>query len=323
MNVFVIGGTGLIGGHAARAIAASGHHVASLARTDAAEATLSASGIAAIRGDAEDRDALARGIVDADTVVFAPSIGEAETAVVDWMLDHMANSGKSLIFCSGTGVLGQRTGGAWSEDSFAEEDEFVPQRAIAARFELEGRVRDAAARGLGRGIVVRPPAVWTHERPHALVTEVLASVRKTGSACYIGQGLNMYSHVHGEDLGDVFRLVAERGQNGAVYHAVAGEVPNRWIAEVVGRLAGAPTRSVSMEEAIELWGRFAALIVFGCSSRSRSPRTRREFGWAPRHGDMLAAAEGALGNVLATTPAVQSTAPANCCQLSGDARAQR
>jgi len=300
--MFVIGGTGLIGGHAARAMVAAGHQVSSLARSDAAEAKLASAGIAAIRGDAEDCDALAAGIAAAETVVFAPSLGEAETAVVDWIIDHMADSGKSLIFCSGTGVLGQRTGGAWSEDTFAEADSFVPQRAIAARWELEGRVRAASAKGLKRGMVMRPPAVWTHDRPHALVTNVLDSVRQTGTACYVGQGLNMYTHIHAEDLGEAFRHVAEAGQDGAVYHAVAGEVPNRWIAETVARLAGVPARSITMDEAIALWGKFATLIVFGVSSRSRSPRTRQEFGWAPRHTDMLAAAEDSVRRLLAQQP---------------------
>jgi len=306
MQIFVIGGTGLIGGHAARAIVAAGHAVSSLARSDSAEAKLAGWGITAIRGDAEDRAAIARGIDGAETIVFAPALGDAEAALVDWIIEQMAGSGKTLIFCSGTGVLGQRTGGIWSEDTFAETDSFVPQRAISARFELEGRVRAASSRGLARGIVIRPPAVWTHDRPHALVTEVLASVRKTGAACYVGQGLNMYSHIHGEDLGEVFRHVAESGRDGAVYHAVAGEIPNRWIAETVARLTGAPTRSITMDEAIELWGKFAALIVFGCSSRSRSPRTRQEFGWAPQHSDMLAAAEAWLTATLEETPIKQT-----------------
>lgn len=302
MNIFVIGGTGLIGGHAARAMVAGGHDVTSLARSDSAEARLAAANITAIRGDAEDRDALAKGIAGAETIVFAPAMGDAETAVVDWMIDHMAGSGKSLIFCSGTGVLGQRTGGAWSEDTFAESDGFTPQRALSGRWALENRVRAASAKGLARGIVVRPPAVWTGAQPHFLVTGVLDSVRETGAACYIGQGLNMYTHIHAEDLGDVFRHVAEGGRDGAVYHAVAGEIPNRWIAETVARLTGAPTRSITMDEAIALWGKFATVIVFGCSSRSRSPRTRQDFGWAPRHTDMLAAAEASLKALLAETP---------------------
>ncbi|MET0360985.1 MAG: NAD-dependent epimerase/dehydratase family protein [Sphingobium sp.] len=302
MKIFVIGGTGFIGGHAARAMVAAGHQVTSLSRSADSDAKLADWGVTALRGDAEDLDAIAQGIADADTIVFAAALGEAETVLVDWMLDRLEGSGKSLISCSGTGVLGQRTAGEWSEDSFAEWDEFEPSRALHARVELEKRVRAASSRGLARGIVVRPPAVWSHEVPHMLVTGVLDAVRRTGSACHMGSGLNMYSHIHAADLGELFRHVVERGQDGAVYHAVGGEVPNRWIAEMVSRLTGAPVRSISMDEGIALWGKFPALIVFGVSSRSRSPRSRQEFGWAPQHGDMLAAAEVSVKALLAEQP---------------------
>jgi len=302
MRIFMLGGTGLIGSHAARACLAAGHEVTSLARSAEAEAKLAGWGVKSIRGDAEDRAAITRGIADAETVMFVAAMGDAETAVVDFIIDTLSGTGKSLIFCSGTGVLGERTFGAWSENTFAEWDEFVPSRAIDARVQLEKRVRAASSRGLARGMVVRPPAVWTHDEPHMLITGVLDSVRKTGAACYLGAGLNMYSHIHAEDLGEVFRHVAEGGQDGAVYHAVAGEVPNRWIAETVSRLTGAPTRSLTTDEAIELWGKFATLIVLAVSSRSRSPRTRQEFGWAPRHTDMLAAGEESLRKLLAQQP---------------------
>lgn len=302
MKIFIIGGTGTIGGHSARAMVAAGHEVTGLARSDAAAAKLEAWGVTPIAGDTEDRDAIAKGIEGAETSVFTAAIGEAENAVVEYMIDRMDGTGKSLVFCSGTGVLGERTAGEWSENSFTEWDEFVPSRPLGLRVHLEKQVMAASARGLSRGMVVRPPAVWSHEVPHFLVSGVLDSVRKTGSACYVGSGLNMYSHIHAEDLGEVFSHVAAGGKDGAVYHAVAGEVPNRWIAETVSALTGAPLRSVSMDEAIELWGKFQALIVYGVSSRSRSPRTRQEFGWAPRHTDMLAAGVVSLRKMLAEQP---------------------
>lgn len=298
-RVFVLGATGLIGGHAARALVAAGHAVFGLARSAASAHALEAAGIAPVSGDVDDREALQAGIDGADTVLFAPSLGEAEGPVVDWMLERMAGSGKTFIFCSGTGVVGQRTLGDWSEDTFAEDDAFTPPRSIAGRVEIENKVRAASSQGLARGMVVRPPAVWTEDRPHSLITNVVDSVRSTGAACYIGKGLNMYSHIHAEDLGEVFRNVVERGRDGAVYHAVAGEVPNRWIAETVARIMDCPTRSITMDEAIELWGKFASLIVFGASSRSRSPRTRREFGWSPTRTDMLAAAEQSVRALVA------------------------
>jgi nucleoside-diphosphate-sugar epimerase len=302
VKVFVVGGTGLIGSHAVRAIVSAGHQVTGLARSEASVSKLRSSGAEALLGDVDGQDALAKGVANADTVLFTAAIGEAENAVVGFIMDKMEGTQKSLVYCSGTGVLGERTFGAWSENTFAEDDDYVSARGLGSRIQLEREVLAASKRGLGRGIVVRPPAVWTEDVPHVLITGVLDSVRKTGSACYIGQGLNMYSHVHAEDLGEVFRHAVERGRDSAVYHAVAGEVPNRWIADTVSRLTGAPARSINIDEAIEIWGKFQTLVVFGTSSRTRSPNAHKEFGWAPKHVDMLEAGAASLRGLLLEAP---------------------
>ena len=49
---------------------------------------------------------------------------------------------------------------------------------------------------------------------------------------------------------------------------VGGEIPNRWIAEAVARDLGCEARSVSPEEANDIWGEFGALIM-AASSRDR------------------------------------------------------
>jgi nucleoside-diphosphate-sugar epimerase len=292
MKVFVIGATGLIGSRVARQLLATGHDVLGLARSPDAEARLQAWGVRSLAGDAGDRPALLRGVLDSDAVIFAPSLGEGEGPVVAWLLEQMEDAGKTFIFTSGTGVLAQRTAGAWSQDSFAEDDVFTPMRSLLSRVAVEDMVRAAGDRGV-RGMVMRPPAVWSDDSLHGLVLGVVDSVRKTGAACHVGDGLNLYSNVHAEDLAEAFRLVLERGESGCVYHAVSGETPNRWIAEMVARVMDCPTRSVTLDEAIELWGKFSALVVMGVCSRSRSPRTNA-LGWRPAHLDMLGHAEKRL-----------------------------
>lgn len=292
MKVFVIGATGLIGSHVARRLVEAGHEAIGLARSLEAESRLRSWGLSPLAGDAADRPALLRGVLDSDAVVFAPALGEAEGAVVAWLLEQMEGTGKTFIFTSGTGVLAQRTAGDWSEDSFAEDDPFTPLRSLQGRVAVEELVRASKDRGV-RGMVIRPPAVWSDDRIHGLVLGVVESVRKTGAACHVGAGLNLYSNVHAADLAEAFKLVLEKGEPGCVYHAVSGETPNRWIAEMVARVMGCETRSVSLDEAIELWGKFSALVVMGVCSRSRSPRTRA-LGWRPAHFDMLGHAEARL-----------------------------
>ena len=292
MSVFVIGATGLIGSHVARRLVATDHHVVGLARSAEAEARLASWGVTPLAGDADDRAALLRGVLDAEAVLFAPALGEKETEVVAWLLEQMEESGKTFIFTSGTGVLAERTAGDWSENSFAEDDAFTPLRSLQGRVDVEQMVRAACERGV-RGMVMRPPAIWSQDSVHGLVSSVVASAKKTGAACYVGAGLNLYSTVHAEDLAEAFRLVLEKGESGRVYHAVSGETPNRWIAEMVARVMGCDTRSVTLDEAIELWGKFSALVVMGVCSRSRSPRTRA-LGWTPTRFDMLGHAEALL-----------------------------
>ena len=97
----------------------------------------------------------------------------------------------------------------------------------------------------------------------------------------MGAGLNLYSHVHVDDLAEVYRLMLMKGQPGARYHAVAGEASYRWMAEHAARELGVGTRSVTFEEGERIWGKFLALIAFSMCSRSRCPRTRAELGWRP------------------------------------------
>jgi nucleoside-diphosphate-sugar epimerase len=287
MKVFVLGATGFIGGAIASRLAASGHEVSGLARNAAGADKLSAAGLTPVLGDLEASlgEAVETG-ADADAIIFAPQLLlEPEHTAVAAFLDGLEGSGKAFVFTSGTGVLSQRTEGAWSQDSFAEADEFTPARTLVRRVETENLVREAADRGV-RGMVVRPPLVWGPD-DHGHVASIYRSVAKTGAACYIGAGLNCYSNVHIHDLTRLYELVLDGGVAGALYHAVAGEVANRWIAEAVARDLGCQTQSVSLTEAFEIWGKFAALIVMGASSRSRSPRSRGELGWTPVHLDML------------------------------------
>lgn len=287
MKVFVLGATGFIGGAVSRHLLAGGHAVTGLARSEAAAARLAAAGIAPVIGDLEAGLADAVAVADTvDAVIFAPQLLlEPEHQAVSAFLDRLAGGGKTFIFTSGTGVLGQRTFGAWSQDSFAEDQPFTPAKTLMRRVETENLVRAAVERGV-RGIVLRPPLIWG-PGDHGHVAMIYESVAKTGAACYVGAGLNCYSNVHIDDLARLYALALEKGTPGALYHGVAGEIPNRWIAEAVARDLGCDARSLSVDEAFEIYGKFATLIVMGASSRSRSPRARDELGWVPEKFDML------------------------------------
>ncbi|MDQ0784892.1 NAD-dependent epimerase/dehydratase family protein [Streptomyces sp. B3I8] len=286
MNVFIIGATGFVGGRLAPHLAAEGHTVSGLARTDTAVTALRQRGITPVAADLDARRPAAIDAASAaDAVIYAAQADpEQETATVADLTRALAGSGKTLLFLSGSGVLMQRTAGAWSPDVFAEDDAFATEPLAGFRKDAEDAVLASAAHGV-RAMVVRPGQIWG-PGDHGHMSMIYQSVAVLGAAAYVGDGLAVYSHVHIDDVTRLFSLALAKGRAGGLYHAVAGETPNRWIAEKVAEDLGVKTRSVTPEEAEQVWGPFGALVL-AASSRIRATAAQRELGWQPRHTDML------------------------------------
>ena len=287
MRIFLFGAGGYLGSAIARALQGHGHAVTALSRDSESASRLRAQGIEPVAGNLSDIAALAGSIRDCDGVIFAAAVPfDQEWPVASAIITALEGSNKPFILTTGTAVLSHETHqGEWREESYAEDDAFTPPPWIASRVTTEQKVRDASARGV-RAMIVRPPLIWGLGGSKQ-IPAIFESVKKTGSACYIGAGLNLYTHVHVDDLAEVYCLALERGTAGALYHAVAGEANWRSLAEAVGEVMGCPARSVSVDEAKDIWGAFAGPLYFGVSSRSRSPRTRRDLSWQPRHLDVI------------------------------------
>ncbi|MHB9880361.1 NAD-dependent epimerase/dehydratase family protein [Pacificimonas sp. ICDLI1SI03] len=280
MTTLVYGASGYLGGRLVRHFKAKGEPVLGFLRNEHAAGKLRDEGIEPILGDLADLDAACSHLARADTIIYAAQLElEPERIAIERMLDALAGSGKTFIFTSGTGVLSQRTDGDWSEDTFAETDSFTPSKYIGDRMRTEAAVQDAHLKGV-RGLVIRPSLIWGHGGC-LTIANFFESARKTGSVCYIGRGLNLYSSVHVDDLCNLFDLTAERGVDGHLYHAVSGETNFRTIAQAVAQELGVEARSVTLSEAMEIWDKFTALIGMSVCSRSRAPLARNELGWTP------------------------------------------
>ncbi|WP_294569452.1 NAD-dependent epimerase/dehydratase family protein, partial [uncultured Arthrobacter sp.] len=289
MKALVVGATGYLGSHVAAGLRSEGYEVHGLARSDSSADRMRERGIVPLPGDASDIARVAESVGDFDTVVMSamlPFRQEAELTAA--IVEQLSGSSRSLIFVSGTGVLSiAARDGQWNENTFAEDDPFphpeLPNRMI--RIRTENIVRDAARTGL-RTVVVRPPLLWG-EAGSVQVPQFFNSVLQTGQACYLGAGLNLYSHAHVRDVADVVVRASERGTPGALYHVVAGEVAFRTVAEAVAAVTGQATRSVDFDEAIRIWGERWVTIGLAVNSRSRAPRTRAELDWTPRFTDLV------------------------------------
>jgi nucleoside-diphosphate-sugar epimerase len=287
MHILVLGATGYLGSTIAAHLVGLGHAVTGLSRGADRDALISASGATPVHGDLADLAGIIAAMREHDATVYAAQLSlQEEFEAVRGLLRSIESREHGFLFTSGTGVLSQRTDGAWSEDSFAEDDGFIPSRYVGFRLVTETLVREAGSSGAARAMVVRPPMIWGNGGSGHLRI-FYGDAGRNGDVVYLGAGLNLYSNVHVEDLAEVYALALERGTPGALYHAVAGEINNRALAQAVAADLDMECRSVDVATAVARWGKFDTLIGMAACSRSRSPRTRRELGWAPRHLDML------------------------------------
>lgn len=312
MKILVTGATGYIGAAAAKALRSAGHDVSALARSEGAAARLRQAGLSPVAGDLTDPSSLARAVKDADVIVGAASIGslggDADTFAKDRdavrvMLAALEGSGKTLLFTSGSAVVGTFAAGEATTVIYDEdvklplpEAVFAPASAevhpmmvrgfgaaMAARIETESDVLGVSG---VKGVVIRPGLVYGAGGSYDLPA-LIGVARKNGVAPHVGSGATLQAYVHIDDLADLFRLAVERAPKSAVLHGVTAEVSQHDLAAAVSRMIGAGDRT----ERLTLEQMFGAAGSVGVSlalnKRLAADKTREITGWSPTRTDIL------------------------------------
>lgn len=281
MQVLIFGANGYIGQRAAKRLLEDGHDVTGFVRSEQSAAPVRALGAQAIVGSLDDEAATKAALDAHDAALWLAQLAlDEEKRVIGGFLKAVRKTGKTFLFTGGASVLSEPTKGEWSDRSFGETDSFIPRGPLAIRAETELMVRTAAQFGV-RSIAIRPPLIYGHGGCK-VISDLYHSARKTGAVCYVGRGLNTYTSAHVDDLAHLFSLALQKGTAGALYHAAAAEQPFRALAETIAKKLDVGTRSVTVEEAQEIWDKFSGMTVFASCSRLRAPIARAELGWAPQ-----------------------------------------
>jgi nucleoside-diphosphate-sugar epimerase len=284
MNIFLTGATGYIGGSVATRLAAAGHAVRGLARSDMHATELRGIGIEPVIGTLDDTALLSAEAASADAVVNAASADHR--AAAEAILAALAGSGKPFLHTSGSSIVGNRAGGEARDEVYDEATPLTPAPNRAARVALNRDILAGAANGV-RAVVLCPALIYGLGHgiePHSMqVPWLIALARRDGIAKHAGPGANIWSNVHIHDLTALYLLALEKAPAGGFYFAENGENSMREVCAAIGRMLGHETgpQAMTMDEAAAEWGEGPANDTMGSNSRVRAVAARRDLGWNP------------------------------------------
>jgi len=291
MNIFVTGAAGYIGGSVAMALLAAGHRVRGLTRGAAHAERLAACGIEPVVGALDDADLLTREARAADGVINAASSDHAGAARA--LIAGLEGSHKPLLHTSGSSVIGDDARGNRASTTVFDDEAtpLVVHPVRQPRREIDLMVLGAAESAI-RCAVICPSLIYGAGRglnPSSVqVPFLVGNAREQGVVQLVGNGSNVWSHVHIDDVVDLYVRALAQAPAGAFYFAENGEASFGDIgAAIAKRLGLARVEALSAETAAVRWGESKAHFTFGSNSRVRGKRARRELGWAPRHPSVI------------------------------------
>ncbi|MFZ5862290.1 MAG: NAD-dependent epimerase/dehydratase family protein [Nitrospirota bacterium] len=291
MKVFVTGGTGYIGNAVVAALCRAGHDVAATVRSREKAGWVERYGARVVDGDISRPASLAEAVKRADAVVHTASAssdsGRIDRAVVEWLLDAVAESDglRRFVYTSGVWVLGD-TG-----NKFADESSSTTRAAAIVGW--RPAVEELIDNGMARGItawVIRPGIVYGGSG--GITGMLFASAEKEGAVRIIGEGKNHWAVVHRDDLADLYVRVVEQAPAGHIFHATDGSrLTVRVMAEALSRAAGCrgTVTATPLDEARKGMGAFADALAL--DQHVSGVLAERLLGWEPRHRSLVGEAE--------------------------------
>ena len=301
MKVLVAGATGALGKQLVPRLAAAGHEVTGMTRSESKRDALRALGAVPVVADALEPEDVARAVAEAEPEVIVHQLTALSGSLDmrhfdrDFALtnrlrtegtDHLLAAGRAVgvrrfVAQSFAGWPYERSGGSVK----TEDDPLDPEPVAAMRRSLEAiRRLEASVTGADwtEGVVLRYGGFYGPGTSLGTDGEHLEAIRRRRFPV-VGDGAGVWSFVHIEDAADATVAAVEGGTRG-IYNIVDDE-PARvaeWLPVVASSLGARPPRRVPRRLGRLLAGEAVAVMMTEMRGASNA-KAKRELGWKPGH----------------------------------------
>jgi len=168
-EIFVTGGSGLVGGHLISRLTSNGRSVSALARSDASAESVAQRGASVVRGDLFDDDALREGMLKADVVFHVAGVNEMcasdpramDRVNVDGTVSVLkaasASGVQRVVYTSSAAAIGEESNEMGTEETM-HSGEYVSAYAQSKHMAEVAAFEEAARLGVGV-VAVNPSSV--------------------------------------------------------------------------------------------------------------------------------------------------------------------
>jgi nucleoside-diphosphate-sugar epimerase len=306
MRIFVTGASGFVGGAATEKLAASGHDVRAMSRSEKSDAKIAALGGKPVRCDLED--VTAANIGDAEAVIHCAAFVEQWGPPDAWKRFNVDGTARMLKAARAAGVQrfihigteaalfhGQHLRGVDETYPLAPNSPY-PYSSTKAQAEM--LVREANAPEF-QTIVLRPRFIWGPGDTTLLPT--IEAMARAGKFMWVDGGRTMTSTTHIDNLVHAIELALTRGRGGEAYfilddgarpmrEMISGMAASRgvslpdksvpgWVADALGAACEGAWRTFSLKGEPPLT-RFSAMIM-SRDAVLKDDKARGELGYAP------------------------------------------
>lgn len=283
-KILITGITGYIGGSIAQKLLERNYEVTGLVRNESHVQELESLGIKTIIGNIHNEDLIKAAVAGVDAVIHNADSAD-DAYAVDNFIKALEGSHKTFIFTSGSAIFGGKENGKRSDFVYTEDYPLTPRLEMASRVLINNYVLQSVQKDI-RSIVIVPTMVYGKglgiKKDSIQVPALINFSQKKGHGVYFGEGENIWSNLHIEDLADLYVLALEKAKEGSVYYAENGSSSLKNIAEIISKKYNLePARSLSVQDAVDNFGPAGGYFGFASNSICSADKARTELGWKP------------------------------------------